>query len=45
MNNAEEKDPNGPKIAEPVEDHKPQTPFEKYCSEHPDASECRIYED
>lgn len=28
----------------PDETHDP-TPFEMYCDEHPDASECRIYED
>lgn len=28
----------------PDEDHDP-TAFEMYCDEHPDASECRIYED
>lgn len=28
----------------PDEDHDP-TAFEMYCDEHPDASECRVYED
>jgi len=28
----------------PDEEHDP-TPFEMYCDAHPDASECRIYED
>lgn len=28
----------------PDQDHDP-TPFEMYCDENPDASECRIYED
>ena len=28
----------------PDEDHDP-TPLELYCDTHPDASECRIYED
>ncbi len=28
----------------PDEDHDP-TPLELYCDAHPDASECRIYED
>lgn len=28
----------------PGEDHDP-TPLELYCDSHPDASECRIYED
>lgn len=28
----------------PENDHDP-TPLEIYCDEHPDASECRIYED
>ena len=28
----------------PDEDRDP-TPLEMYCDEHPDASECRIYED
>ncbi len=23
----------------------PKTPFETYCNDHPDALECRIYED
>ena len=25
--------------------HQPQSPFEKYCSDNPDAAECRIYEE
>lgn len=28
----------------PDEDHDP-TPLELYCDEHPDASECKIYDD
>jgi len=28
----------------PDQEHDP-TPFEMYCDENPDASECRIYED
>jgi len=28
----------------PDDDHDP-TPLELFCDEHPDASECRIYED
>ncbi len=24
---------------------RPKTSFEKYCDEHPDADECRIYDD
>ncbi len=28
----------------PEDDHDP-TPLELYCDAHPDASECRIYED
>ena len=28
----------------PEDNHDP-TPLELYCDEHPDASECRIYED
>ena len=28
----------------PDDDHDP-TSFEMYCDEHPDASECKIYED
>lgn len=31
-------------INHPDEDHDP-TPLELYCDSHPDASECRIYED
>ena len=27
------------------EDHHDPTPLELYCDTHPDASECRIYED
>jgi hypothetical protein len=25
--------------------HQPQSNFEKYCSDNPDAAECRIYEE
>lgn len=25
--------------------HHPGTEFEKYCSENPDASECRVYDE
>jgi hypothetical protein len=32
------------KINHPDDDHDP-TPLELYCDSHPDASECRIYED
>ena len=31
-------------VKHPDENHDP-TAFEMYCDEHPDASECRIYED
>ncbi len=31
-------------INHPEEDHDP-TPLEMYCDTHPDADECRIYED
>jgi hypothetical protein len=31
-------------VNHPDENYDP-TPFEMYCDEHPDASECRIYED
>jgi len=31
-------------INHPDDDHDP-TPLELYCDSHPDASECRIYED
>ena len=31
-------------VKHPHENHDP-TAFEMYCDEHPDASECRIYED
>lgn len=27
------------------EDHHDPTPLELYCDTHPDASECRVYED
>lgn len=27
------------------QDHPPQTNFEKYCSDNPDAAECRVYDD
>jgi len=27
------------------EDHHDPTPLELYCDSHPDASECRVYED
>lgn len=32
------------KAKHPEEDHDP-TPLELFCDTHPDASECRIYED
>ncbi len=32
------------KVNHPDEEHDP-TPLELYCDTHPDASECRIYED
>jgi len=32
------------KVNHPDDDHDP-TPLELYCDSHPDASECRIYED
>jgi hypothetical protein len=32
------------KINHPGDDHDP-TPLELYCDAHPDAAECRIYED
>ena len=32
------------KINHPDDDHDP-TPLELYCDSHPDAPECRIYED
>lgn len=38
----EESDPN---IANRANRHHPGTPFEEYCSLHPDASECRCYDD
>jgi hypothetical protein len=31
-------------VRHPEDDHDP-TPLELYCDTHPDASECRIYED
>lgn len=44
MADPKEKDPTDPGIAEKqTEDTK--TSFERYCSENPDALECRIYED
>lgn len=33
-----------PEIANRALRHHPGTPFEEYCSLHPDASECRVYE-
>ena len=36
-------DPNEPNISKEKEDQ-PKTPFQIYCDEHPDAIECRIYE-
>lgn len=32
------------KVNHPDDDHDP-TPLELYCDTHPDAAECRIYED
>lgn len=32
------------KLNHPDEDHDP-TPLELYCDTHPDASECKVYED
>ncbi len=32
------------KVNHPGEEHDP-TPLELYCDTHPDASECRIYDD
>ncbi len=32
------------KVNHPDDDHDP-TPLELYCDTHPDASECRVYED
>lgn len=34
-----------PAIADRSKRHHPGTPFEEYCSTHPDASECRVYDD
>lgn len=34
-----------PGIADRSKRHHPGTAFEEYCSTHPDASECRVYED
>lgn len=41
----EELDSNDPAIADRSKRHHPGTPFEEYCSLHPDASECRVYDD
>ena len=41
----EELDANQPAIADRSKRHYPGTPFEEYCSLHPDASECRVYDD
>lgn len=32
------------KVNHPNDDHDP-TPLELYCDTHPDAAECRVYED
>jgi hypothetical protein len=32
------------KVNHPEDDHDP-TPLELYCDTHPDAAECRVYED
>jgi len=32
-------------IASHQKQNQPQSNFEKYCSDNPDAAECRIYED
>lgn len=44
MEELREKDLNEPEITKVKED-RPKTNFEIYCDEHPDALECRIYED
>lgn len=44
MEDTKQEDLNEPGIAKVKEDQ-PKTPFQIYCDEHPDAIECRIYED
>ncbi len=34
-----------PSIADRSKRHHPGTAFEDYCSTHPDADECRVYDD
>lgn len=38
-------DPQEPTIADRAKRHHPGTPFEEYCSTHPDAAECKVYDD
>lgn len=38
-------DPQEPGIADRAKRHHPGTPFEEYCSTHPDADECKVYDD
>lgn len=44
MEDTKKEDSNEPGIAQVKENH-PKTPFQIYCDEHPDASECKIYDD
>lgn len=39
-----EEDLNEPGISK-VKEHSPKTKFEIYCQEHPDAVECKIFDD
>ena len=38
-------DPQDPQISNRAKRHHPGTPFEEYCSTHPDADECKVYDD
>lgn len=38
-------DPQEPGIADRAKRHHPGTSFEEYCSTHPDADECKVYDD
>jgi len=36
---------NDPAIASRLKRHHPGTAFEEYCSTHPDAAECKVYDE
>lgn len=44
MEELRDEDLNEPGIAKVKEDH-PKTKFQIYCDEHPDAVECKIFDD